>query len=220
MYVQPLFRNREEAGDRLGDRLGRIVPDPSAIVLALPRGGVPVAFQVARILGSELDLLLVRKLGVPGHEELAMGAIASGGTRVLNDGVIAHLGIPPAVVERVSASERTEIDRRERVYRGSRPQPQVYGRTVILVDDGLATGATMTAAVRAMQTRQPKRVIAAIPVGAADAVEDLREHADEVVCLANPEPFYAVGLWYEDFAPTTDAQVRELLDRALQEHAA
>jgi putative phosphoribosyl transferase len=218
MYVEPLFRNREEAGQRLGDRLARIVDDPDLQVLALPRGGVPVGLQVARILNADLDVFLVRKLGVPGHEELAMGAIASGGVRVLNHDLIARLGIPPAVVERVAASEQVEITRRERLYRGHRPQPILRGRTVILVDDGLATGATMTAAARAVQLHEPKRTIAAVPVGAEDACDSLREHVDEAICLATPEPFYAVGLWYEDFSPTTDYEVRDVLERATREH--
>ena len=220
MYVQPLFRNREEAGGRLGDTLARIMPDTDPLLLALPRGGVPVAFQTSRILNAELDVFLVRKLGVPGHEELAMGAIASGGVRVLNETLIARLGIPPAFVERVIERESNEIARRERLYRGNRPPPRILGRTVILVDDGLATGATMTAAARAVQQQDPKRVIAAVPLGSEDAVDDLRQQVDEVVCLETPEPFYAVGLWYEDFSPTTDDEVRELLDRAVQEHAA
>lgn len=217
MENQPLFRDREQAGERLGDRLGQIIGDPNSIVLALPRGGVPVGFQVARILNVELDIFLVRKLGVPGHEELAMGAIASGGVRVLNDTLIAQMGIPPAIVESVAAYEQREIARRERLYRSS-PLPNLHGRTVILVDDGLATGATMMAAVLAMESHEPKRIVVAVPVGAEEACEDLLEHADEVVCLATPEPFYAVGLWYENFTQTTDQEVRELLERAAREH--
>jgi putative phosphoribosyl transferase len=218
MYVEPLFRNRMEAGQRLGDRLARIIDHADPLVLALPRGGVPVGFQVARILNAELDIFLVRKLGVPGHEELAMGAIASGGVRVLNEELIATVGIPPAMVERVAAKEEVEITRREQVYRGNRPQPQIGGRTVILVDDGLATGATMTAVAKAVQAHQPKRTVAAVPVGSIDACDDLQEHVNEVICLATPEPFYAVGLWYEDFSPTTDDEVRDLIERATREH--
>jgi len=218
MYVDPVFHNREEAGERLGDRLGKIIDDPDVLVLALPRGGVPVGFQVARILNTDLDVFIVRKLGVPGHPELAMGAIASGGIHVLNDTVIADLGIPPAAVERVAADEQREIARREQLYRGGRPKPAIRARTVILVDDGLATGASMAAAVQAVQALEPKRTVVAVPVGSMEAWGDLREQADEVICLATPEPFYAVGMWYEDFSQTTDEEVRELLERATREH--
>src|SRR5262249_14769455 len=193
MYVEPLFRNREEAGRQLGERLAEIIQDTDLLVLGLPRGGVPVAYEVAQILKAELDIFLVRKLGVPGHEELAMGAIASGGIRVLNQEVIASLRIPPEIVERVAEKESAEIARRERLYRSTGRKPRIRGRTVPLVDDGWATGATMTAAVHAVRAREPKRVIAAIPLGAPDTVEALKKHADEVVCLATPEPFYAVG---------------------------
>jgi putative phosphoribosyl transferase len=217
MLPRPLFHNRSEAGKILAEHVKRAVTDPDVIVLALPRGGVPVAFEVAQALHADLDVFLVRKLGVPGHEELAMGAIAAGGVKVLNQALIAELGIPPALVERVVAREQQEIERRERLYRDDRPPPVVTGRTVILVDDGLATGATMLAAVRALQTMKPKRIIVAVPVASPQACEEFREYVDATVCVATPEPFYAVGVWYEDFSQTSDDEVRELLERAARE---
>jgi predicted phosphoribosyltransferase len=189
-------------------------------VLALPRGGVPVGFKVAQALHAELDVFLVRKLGVPGHEELAMGAIATGGVVFLNDDVIENLHIPPAVIETVAVTERRELDQRERLYRDDRPPPDVHGRTVILVDDGLATGSTMRAAVKALRLQDPSRVVVAVPVAARQTCDLLRTEVDDVVCAYTPEPFYAVGLWYDDFSPTSDEQVRDLLDRSARQHPA
>jgi predicted phosphoribosyltransferase len=180
-------------------------------LLALPRGGVPVAFEVATALGAPLDVLIVRKLGVPGHEELAMGAIASGGERFINRSVTGPLRIPAEVIESVALEEERELQRREQAYRDGRPAPEVRGRTVILIDDGLATGSTMRAAVAALRQRQPVRIVVAVPVGAWQTCEELRGEVDEVVCLATPEPFLGIGMWYEDFAQTTDEEVRRML---------
>jgi putative phosphoribosyl transferase len=212
-----LFRDRADAGRQLGSRLEAYAGRPDVLVLALPRGGVPVAYEVARALHAPLDVFLVRKLGLPGHQELAMGAIATGGVRVLNEDVVRALDIPDDVIETVAAEEREELERRERIYRGDRPAPDVRGRTVILVDDGLATGSTMRAAVAALRQQQPARIIVAVPVGAAETCAELNGEADEAVCLRTPEPFYAVGLWYEDFSQTTDEEVRDLLRRAAEE---
>jgi predicted phosphoribosyltransferase len=183
------------------------------VVLALPRGGVPVAREVARALGVRLDVYVVRKLGVPGHEELAMGAIATGGVRLLNHDVIGALGIPMNVIDAVAAREQQELARREQAYRGDRGPIALTNKTVILVDDGLATGATMRAAVMAARQQQPARVIVAVPVGAVSTSADLAAEADDVVCLRTPDPFVAVGLWYRDFTPTTDHEVRSLLGK-------
>jgi predicted phosphoribosyltransferase len=189
-------------------------------VLALPRGGVPVALEVARALDAPLDVFVVRKLGLPGHEELAMGAIATGGVRVLNREVIDVHGVPPALIAAVGARENEELRRRERRYRGQRPPPDVRGRTVILVDDGLATGSTMRAAVLALRRLEPARIVVAVPVGDATTCEEFAADADEVVCARTPEPFGAVGLWYDDFSQTTDEEVRELLERLAEERRA
>ena len=183
-------------------------------MLALPRGGVPIGFEVASALHAPLDVFLVRKLGVPGHEELAFGAIASGGLLVLDRDIVGQLGIPRTAIERVIAREAAELERRERAYRGDLPPPELRGRTVILVDDGLATGSTMLAAAAAVKQEQPARVIVAVPVAAADTCERLRREADEVVCLLTPSPFHAVGLWYDDFRPVRDEEVRRLLAAA------
>jgi predicted phosphoribosyltransferase len=208
------FRDREEAGRLLGEALGRYEGDPAVVVLGLPRGGIPVAHEVARRLHAPLDVFLVRKLGVPGHEELAMGAIASGGTRVLNDEVVRGLNLPTQVIDAVAERERVELDRRERAYRGDRPAPDVRGRTVILVDDGLATGSTMRAAAEAVRAKAPSRVIIAVPVGAPETCDALRMEAEEVVCLVMPDAFRAVGMWYDDFRQTTDDEVRAHLEEA------
>jgi predicted phosphoribosyltransferase len=209
-----LFRNRSEAGRWLAERLQAYAHRPDVIVLALPRGGVPVGFELARSLEVPLDVFLVRKLGLPGQEELAMGAIASGGVRVLNDEVVGALGVPGSVIEDVARGEEQELRRREAAYRGSRPPPDLRGRVAILVDDGLATGSTMRAAVRAVRQMQPARVVVAVPVAAASTRDDIGAEVDEIVCEAPPEPFLAVGRWYEDFSQTTDDEVRDLLRRA------
>jgi putative phosphoribosyl transferase len=184
------------------------------VVLALPRGGVPVAFEVARSLRTPLDVFVVRKLGVPGHEELAFGAIASGDVRVLNEDVVEMLGISSAVVERVAREEGAELVRRERAYRGDKPPIEVAGRTALLIDDGLATGASMRAAVSALRELGPKRIVVAVPVAAPDTCIALRDEADEVVCAETPEPFYGVGAWYYDFSQTSDEEVSSLLAQA------
>jgi predicted phosphoribosyltransferase len=182
----------------------------------LPRGGVPVAYEVARALAAPLDIFDVRKLGVPGHEEFAMGAIATGGVRVLNEQVVEDLRIPDYMIDAVAAREQQELTRRERLYRGDRPPVDVRDRTVILVDDGLATGATMQAAIKALRQQQPARIVVAVPTGAPDTCERLRAEVDDVICAITPEPFHAVGLWYVDFSQTTDEEVRDLLARAAQ----
>jgi putative phosphoribosyl transferase len=207
------FRNRADAGRTLAAKLMPYAKRDDVIVLALPRGGVPVGFEVAQALNAPLDVFLVRKLGVPGHAELAMGAIASGGVRVLSDDIIDHLAIPPDAVEEVTSRERIELERRDKMYRGSRPPARLEDRIVILVDDGLATGATMEAAIRAVRQSRPRRVVVAAPVGAAETCERLATIADEVVCAAMPEPFQAVGLWYEHFDQTSDEEVIDLLRR-------
>lgn len=208
------FRDRLEAGALLAEALGAYAGNPDAIALALPRGGVPVAFALAERLHIALDILIVRKLGVPGHEELAMGAVASGGLRVLNSALIDSLGLREADIETAARRELDEIRRRERLYRGSRPSPALAGRVVILVDDGLATGASMRVAVRAVRREHPARLIVAVPVGAAETCEALRAEADEVICLRTPPDFYAVGLWYQDFTQTSDLEVGRLLERS------
>lgn len=212
--AEPLFRNRFEAGLKLARRLQPVVTDANALILALPRGGVPVGFEVAELLHAELDVLLVRKLGVPGHEELAMGAIASGGIRVINHALVTELGLSSAVIDRVTASEHEEIARRESLYREGRPAAGIAGRLTILVDDGLATGATMFAAALAARERKPNRLVVGVPVASREAYADIRRAADEVVCLQTPEPFYSVGTWYEEFLPTSDDEVQQLLERA------
>jgi predicted phosphoribosyltransferase len=211
-----VYRDRTEAGRVLAERLGAYADRPDVIVLALPRGGVPVGYEVARALHAPLDVFIVRKLGVPGHEELAMGAVATGGVRVLNEQVVRGLGIPDSVIDAVASWELEELRRRERLYRGERPPPDVRGKTVILVDDGLATGSTMLAAVRALRQQQPARIVVAVPIAAPDTCELLRAEVDDVVCAVTPEPFYAVGLWYRDFSQTTDEEVRELLAQATE----
>jgi putative phosphoribosyl transferase len=209
-----VFRDRTEAGRRLAALLASWADRLDVIVLALPRGGVPVAFEVARTLHAPLDVFLVRKLGLPGHEELAMGAIASGGVRVLNDEVVEALHIPEETIDAVTATQQEELERREHAYRGDRPPLDVRDRTVILVDDGLATGSTMRAAVAALRRQQPARIVVAVPVGASETCAELQQEADELICAQTPEPFYAVGLWYENFSQTTDDEVRDLLEEA------
>ena len=212
------YADRADAGRVLAEKLKHLAGRPDLVVLALPRGGVPVGYEIARRLGAPLDVFVVRKLGVPGHEELAMGALASGGVRVLNEELIGELGIPDRVIEAATLREQNELERRERAYRGTRPAPDLRGKTVVLVDDGLATGNTMRAAVEAVRAQNPARVIVAVPVAARASCEELAEVTDEVVCGRTPEPFRAVGLWYDDFEQTTDADVGAILSQA-QHHA-
>jgi predicted phosphoribosyltransferase len=205
------FRDRFQAGRQLAAALQGYARDPHLLVLALPRGGVPVGYEVARLLNAPLDVMLVRKLGVPGHEELAMGAIASGGVRILSDEVIKVFGIPERVVAGVAAEESEELQRRERLYRDDRPAPEIEGRTVILVDDGLATGSTMRAAAAALRAQHPEHLVVAVPVAPPETCASLRSEVDDVVCAREPEPFFAVGNWYDDFSQISDAEVRRLL---------
>jgi putative phosphoribosyl transferase len=213
MMEGPTFRDREHAGRALAQHLDAYANRSDVAVLGLPRGGVPVAWEVARALGAPLDVFVVRKLGLPGQEELAMGAIASGGVRVLNEEVLDLAAINEALVAAVAAEEQRELERQEREYRGGRPPLDVRGRTVILVDDGLATGSSMRAAALALRAQDPARVVVAVPVAAGETCDTLAQEADEVVCPLRPEPFHAVGLWYDDFSQVTDDQVRELLAR-------
>jgi putative phosphoribosyl transferase len=211
------FRDRHHAGRQLARALAPAYAGrEDVIVLALPRGGVPVAYEVAKALGAPLDVFVVRKLGVPGHEELAMGAIARGGVLVLDEGIVRALGIGRDQIERVVAAELRELERREAAYRGDRDLPDLAAKTVILIDDGLATGATMKAAARAVSRYEPARTVVAVPVASTRTCEEFREGVDEIVCLVTPEPFHAVGLWYDDFSPTTDEEVSDLLTRASQ----
>jgi putative phosphoribosyl transferase len=214
--TQP-FHDRAEAGRYLAQFLGEYSDRPDVVVLGLPRGGVPVAYEVARALRAPLDVFVVRKLGVPGHEEYAMGAIASGGVRVINREAVSQLGIPERVIDAVAAREMRELERRESAYRDGRVPPRLAGRMVILVDDGLATGASMRAAVEALRNHDPERIVVAVPVGSSSVCEALRRDVDEVVCAMIPESFRAVGLWYEQFDQTTDAQVHDALARAAAE---
>jgi putative phosphoribosyl transferase len=208
------FRNRAEAGRLLADRLRHYAGRDDVMVLALPRGGVPVGYEVAKALGAPLDVFVVRKLGVPGYEEFAMGAIAGGGLVVLNPEALEALPISEADIHRAAAAELRELERREEIYRAGHDPPDVAGKTVILVDDGLATGATMRAAALAVRQLHPARVVVAVPVAAAETCDDFRDVVDEIVCGVTPRPFRAVGLWYEDFSQTSDQEVRELLVRA------
>jgi putative phosphoribosyl transferase len=208
------FRNRTEAGEKLAAELDEYSGRVDVIVLALPRGGVPIGHAIARALGVPLDVFVVRKLGVPGHEELAMGAIATGGIRVINREVVEALGIPAAAIERIAEREEIELARRERQYRGSRRPLPIRGSIVILTDDGLATGSTMRAAITAVRKESPRRLVVAVPVGAPSTCRELGEEADEMICLSTPEPFDAVGFWYEDFSQTTDEEVEALLEDA------
>ena len=213
-FLKPgLFRDRREAGRLLAAKLTAYANRPDVIVLALPRGGVPVADEVARALGAPLDVFVVRKLGVPGSEELAMGAVATGGVRVLNDQLVNRLGIPDHLIDGVAVREGQELARRERLYRGGRPLLDVRDRTVILVDDGLATGATMHAAIAALRQLHPARIVVAVPTASPETCEEMRAEVDDVICAITPEPFQAVGRWYQDFAQTTDEEVQDLLTR-------
>jgi putative phosphoribosyl transferase len=205
------FRDRFHAGRRLAAALQAYAGRPKLLVLALPRGGVPVGYEVARALNAPLDVMLVRKLGVPGHEELAMGAIAYGGIRILCDDVVRAFGIPEHLVASIARNEEEELDRRERVYRDHRPPLEVKGRTVILVDDGLATGSTMRAAAAALRTQSPGRLVVAVPVAPPETCAALQSEVDDVICARAPEPFFAVGNWYDDFSQISDEEVRHLL---------
>lgn len=210
------FLDRRDAGRQLAARLQEAGADPSVLVVGLPRGGMPVAYEVAVALHAPLDLFVVRKLGVPGHRELAMGAMATGGVRVLNSEVIDALHIPPAAVESVAARELQELERQQRAYRGSRPFPKLSGRTVILVDDGLATGSTMRAAIAAVRKSHPASIVVGVPVAAAETVRRIEREADAIVVLHAPDDFCAVSMWYRDFSQTSDEEVRELLGLASQ----
>jgi putative phosphoribosyl transferase len=208
------FADRREAGQLLAEKLQAYAGRHDVLILALPRGGVPIAYEVARALRTPLDVFVVRKLGVPGDEELAMGAIASGGVRVLNEEVTSRMDLPDSVIDEVTRREQKELKRRERLYRGGRPALQVQGRAIILVDDGLATGSTMRAAATALRKMNPLKIVIAVPVAAPDTCQEFRGEVDEVVCAVTPEPFMAVGAWYADFSQTSDGEVRELLQRA------
>src|SRR5437016_5051891 len=214
--MERAFPNRTEAGRLLAKKLVKYAGRDDVIVLGLPRGGVPVAFEVAQRLGAPLDVFIVRKLGVPGFEELAVGAIASGGVRVLNEDVMRALPNAVDIIEAVTAKETAELQRREQSYRDGRPAPELAGKTIILVDDGLATGATMRAAVKALRQRGAAKIVVAVPVGPPDTCREFEDEADEVICASAPEFFQAVGQYYEDFSQTSDEEVRELLARAAQ----
>jgi putative phosphoribosyl transferase len=214
------FKDRTQAGRLLATKLPAYADRSDVIVLALPRGGVPVAYEVAKALKAPLDVLVVRKLGVPYQPELAMGAIASGGIRVLNEDLLRYLEISPAEIEAVAAREQRELERRERLYRGGRPMAEIRDRIVILVDDGIATGTTMRSAVLALKQRQPARILIAAPTAAQSSCDEYRADADriECVCLMTPEPFFAVGLWYENFSQTNDDEIRDLLASLTSNH--
>lgn len=212
-----IYQDRIEAGKKLATLLTAYAQRHDVLVLALPRGGVPVAYEVAHALHVPLDVFLVRKLGVPGQEELAMGALASGGIRVLNEDIVRRLGISAQIIDDITAREELELQRREKVYRDNRPFPELRGRIIILIDDGLATGATMRAAVRAVRQRQPAHIVVAVPVSAQSTALEMRAEADVVVCTYTPEPFFGVGAWYRNFEQTTDQEVRTLLEQAQRE---
>jgi putative phosphoribosyl transferase len=208
------FLNRTEAGRQLAAELTRYASRSDVLVLGLPRGGVPVAFEIALALDAPLDVFIVRKLGLPGHEEFGIGAIASGGVRVVDESVLRAYGVDADVLDRITERERRELERRERLYRDERPFPSVADRVVILVDDGLATGSTMRAAIAALRAEHPREVVVAVPVGAPETCAAIAKLADDLVCLETPDPFYAVGLWYQDFEQTDDEEVHDLLERA------
>ncbi|MBD2361300.1 phosphoribosyltransferase [Anabaena minutissima FACHB-250] len=209
-----LFKDRTAAGQVLASKLADYANCPDVLVLALPRGGVPVAFEIAQALNAPLDVLVVRKLGVPDNPELAMGAIASGGVRIINQQVVNDINISEEVIARVAAQEQRELERRESMYRGDEPFPELTGRKVILVDDGLATGATMWAAVIAVRQKNPQEIVIAVPVAALETYQQLQTKVEKILCITTPSQFYSVGMWYEDFPQTTDAEVRELLKKA------
>ena len=219
MRTSGSFLDRFEAGRYLGEELRQrgYAAAPDVLVLALPRGGVPVGYEVARALHAPLDVFIVRKVGVPGHEELAMGAIASGGVKVVNEDVLDMLRLPRAMFEAAAKKELREVERRESEYRGDRPRLDLKGKTVVVIDDGLATGSTMLAAVRAVRLAGAERIVVAVPVAAEETCDAFRSEVDEVICAITPQPFHAVGIWYQDFSQTSDEEVRALLARASQE---
>ena len=212
-----IFKDRSDAGRKLAASLSHYANRNDVLVLALPRGGVPVAYEVAKKLNAPLAVFLVRKLGVPGHEELAMGAIASGGVRVINEELVDYLGIPDEVIDAIAAVEQRELERRELAYRDSRTRPNVKDRVAILIDDGLATGSTMRAAARSLRLQKPQRIVVAVPVSSPETCDEVRSEVDEIVCAFTPANLQGVGLWYEDFSQTSDEEVRELLKRAAQQ---
>lgn len=214
-----IYSDRSEAGKVLASKLLKYKHRPDVLVLALPRGGVPVAYEVATALDVPLDIFLVRKLGVPGHEELAMGAIATGGVRVLNEDTLSYIDIADSVIDSITARELKELRRRELAYRGNRPEPDVRGRTVIVVDDGLATGSTIRAAAQALRQQGPKKIVVAVPVAALHTCDEYCIGVDEIVCAVTPEPFLGVGRWYDDFSQTSDDEVHDLLARARDDEA-
>lgn len=218
MHDRPDFRDRTHAGRLLAKELAGYAGDPGTVVLALPRGGVPVAYEIAHELRLELDILIVRKLGMPGHEEYAIGAIGAGGVRVLQEDVVREYGLPKEAIEEISARELHEIARRERQYRGGRPPLDLHGRTALLVDDGLATGSTMRAAIRIAHKLGAARIVVAVPVGAAETCEALEQEVDELICLSRPMMFFAVSQWYRVFDQTSDSEVQDLLALAWREH--
>lgn len=209
-----IFKNRQDAGQKLAEKLTGYAGRDDVLILALPRGGVPVAFEAAQKLDAPMDVFLVRKLGVPGQEELAMGAIASGGVRVLNESVVVPLNIPDKVIDAVAEKEQRELERREKAYRADLPSLEVTGKTVILIDDGLATGATMRAAAVALKQQNLQQLVVAVPVASPETCAEFREEVDVIVCAVTPRPFYGVGMWYEDFSQVADDQVRELLEKS------
>jgi putative phosphoribosyl transferase len=213
------FQNRHDAGRQLATRLASYAGRDDVLVLGLPRGGLPVAFEIAIALDVALDVFIVRKLGLPGHEEFGIGAIASGDVRVVDETVLRTYDVDPETLERITARERLELERRERLYRDDRPFPAIEDRIVILVDDGLATGSTMRAAIAALRKKRPSKIVVAVPVGARETCAAIARLVEEVVCLETPDPFYAVGLWYDDFEQTEDAEVHELLERAAERSA-
>ncbi|MGK7872817.1 MAG: phosphoribosyltransferase [Xenococcaceae cyanobacterium] len=215
-----ILQNRTEAGRLLASKLAAYANRSDVLVLALPRGGVPVAFEIAKALNVPLDICLVRKLGVPKRKELAMGAIAMGGVMVINHDVVDWLHISKKMIDQVAAQEWQELERRDRLYRGNRPVPDMSNRTIILVDDGIATGSTLRAAIAALRQQQPKTIVVAVPVAPPSTCKELKAEVDKVVCLRTPEPLYSISLWYEDFSQTTDGEVRNLLARAAREPTA